>query len=197
MSIVFSQPPNDLLESLKAELTTHVVNEQLSVSTLRSLVPQSVTLDSAHKVFNLGLDDIVANKGLTDLNPNAWRFLVRSGSTPVAAAESPLTGLTRTSQLASVNSGAFVAGTVAAFSAANNEASLAASDYEPRLIRIPALYVFALWLHTGGGVGDTIRVIAPAPNYLQVGRAYSPKEFLTLLREPARQRLAIDDTPRN
>jgi hypothetical protein len=197
MSIVFSQPPLDLLESVKAELNMHLENEQFTLSAMRGLVAQSVTLDSAHKVFNLGLDEIIANKGLTDLKPNAWRFLVHSGSTPVAAAESTLTGATRTSQLASVNSGAFVSGTVDAFSAANNETSLQASDYEPRLLRIPALYVFALWLHTKGGVGDTIRVITPAPNYLQVGRAYTPKEFLSLLREPARQRLAIDDTPRN
>jgi hypothetical protein len=197
MSIVFSQPPLDLLEAVKAEMNLHLVNEQLTISAMRGLDAQSVTLDSAHKVFNLGLDDILANKTLTDLKPNAWRFLVRSASTPVAAAESTLKGSTGTSQLTSVNSGAFVAGTVEAFSAANNETSLAARDYEPRLLRIPALYVFALWLHTKEGVGDTIRVIAPAPNYLKVGRPYTPNEFLSLLREPARQRLAIDDTPRN
>lgn len=197
MGVVFPQAPPELVASVTSELRTHVENEQLTISGMRGLAAPSVTVDSAHKVFNLGLEDIVAGKGLADLKANAWRFLVRSDSAPVAAAEAPVRGSARAGRLAAVNSGAFVAGTVAALGAANAEASIAAVDHEPRLLRIPALYVFALWLHAKGGGQDTIRVIAPAPDYLEVGRAYTPEEFLGLLRDPARQRLAVDDTPRD
>lgn len=53
---------------------------------MRGLAALSVTVDSAQKVFNLGVEDIVAGKGLAALKANLWRILVRSDSALLAAA---------------------------------------------------------------------------------------------------------------
>ena len=49
-------------------------------------------------------------------------------------------------------------------------------------MRIPALYLMALWLH-GDGPNDCVLPLPPAPPYLEAGKRYSVKDFCALLTE--------------
>jgi hypothetical protein len=63
------------------------------------------------------------------------------------------------------------------------------SSYAVRLIRVPPLYVMALWLSDERGGDDLVMPMPPTPPYLEAGRPYRGDEFPNLLAEDARKRL--------
>ena len=60
------------------------------------------------------------------------------------------------------------------------------------MIRIPALYIMAIWAHEKRSNVDLIRVTAPVPPYLDANKTYTWPEFKAALQEPAKQKLAND-----
>ena len=61
---------------------------------------------------------------------------------------------------------------------------MTAGNYEVRMLRVPALYVVALWLKDLDGDDDLIVPLVPAPAFLEAGRAYREAEFLDTLEAP-------------
>jgi hypothetical protein len=62
-------------------------------------------------------------------------------------------------------------------------------------VRIPALYVMALWLKDLDGDDDVVVPMAPAPSFLEANRPYTEREFLKALAGPARERRAFSNAP--
>ena len=94
-----------------------------------------------------------------------------------------------------LNEGPFVQATADALAGLEDRPEVAAGSYQVRMVRIPALYVVALWLEDLDGDADLVLPLAPAPVFLDTGRLYGEREFLDVLAGPARERLAFDDTP--
>ena len=69
----------------------------------------------------------------------------------------------------------------------------AKEDYELAVIRVPALYLTAVWLKGKGGAADVIIPSESPMSPLTAGKRYSPEEFTAALKPAAEQRLRETD----
>jgi hypothetical protein len=149
--------------------------------------PAQLTTSLPHPVYDLGLDAIVAGKGLEAAKLNGWRYVLEDGGKPFAFAELDGGGQSFTS----FNTGGFPAALCTAVRQAEQLDYLKTHDAELRVLRISALYVIALWL-CEQGVKDLVIPVAPVGHKLVAGRPYGADDFLDLLRSPAKR--AADST---
>lgn len=132
-------------------------------------------------VHVLGAEPI--SGGLPQARLSGWRFLVRGGDRVVAAAE---TALTPDGWVFShFCEGPYLASTQRALL----QAELLPAPYQPRLLSIPGLYMFCLWLHGGPSDSEDARLapadmlipLAPAPPGIAAHRPYRAADLLPLL----------------
>src|SRR5215468_6718442 len=148
-------------------------------STFGHLDPKKLQATAPHTVYELGLGDVAAGAGLDKARPIAQRYLLVQANRPVAAAEIAVARDAPASRFAQLNDGPFVAGTQTAIAEAEQLPAVQRGDYELRLLRIPALYVVALWLaSTDPSAGDLVIPIAPTPPELVAGQSYSGAELV-------------------
>jgi hypothetical protein len=141
-----------------------------------------------HPVYELGLNDLAAGKGLGAARLVAWRYLLAANNQLRQAAEiveDPRGG----SQFGALTTG-FVAGAEEAFRIAEQLPEVQRGAYEIRALRIPSLYVMALWLKDLQGNQDRFIVMPPAFPPVQPLRPYAASDLLTVL-----QRLAAHKAP--
>ena len=95
-----------------------------------------------------------------------WRFLLSRGQRAVSAAETMLTA--DGWAFSHFSEGPYIASTEHAL----RQAESLASDYQPRLLSVPRLYMLTLWLHSDvsapavsgrPGAADLLVPLAPAP----------------------------------
>jgi hypothetical protein len=145
-----------------------------------------INIAAPHPVYVATIEDVLARRVLANARETTWRyFLVRGNDDAFAAAE--LTG----GEVAHVNEGPFVEGTSRAMIFAEDLDRVREADYEMRLLRIPALYVVAVWLRSSND--DILVPSAPAPAPLQANAPYDEGRFTDALTPLAQQRGAIDD----
>jgi hypothetical protein len=152
---------------------------------LAARLPEGATagdleLTQPHEELILGLDDLIAGRGLAAARSGGWRYLVAHQGNPVASAATVTEpGGTRFSQL---DYGPFVHGTTLALRAA---ADLPESETEPaRVVVVPALGFVAAWVESADGASVLVPA-APAPEGVTAGRAYPADELLAVLAELA------------
>jgi hypothetical protein len=150
---------------------------------------QDLSLAAPHRIYNLELNDLAQARGLRAAKLTGWRYIIQEGERAIASAEASVKRTGASPQFAQINEGPYVAATEAAIVAAEALPQVQQGLYELRLLRIPALYVMALWLKDDKKKADLIIPLDPAPAPLQAGQIYSPQDFLALLVEPARSRL--------
>ena len=146
-------------------------------------------LAAPHRVFHLGLDQLVAGTPLPKAAKfTGWRaLLVDRKKKAVAAAELAATraGL----RFASVSLGSHAAGSTAGEAAAERWSRKAKGDYELALLRVPGAYCTALWLRSADGRDDAFVPIAPCPRALKPNVAYREKDLRAALLPEARKQL--------
>jgi hypothetical protein len=189
MTLRVSEAPSESVEAIRGQLSELAGRAQFRHRALARANPVNVALAAPHDVYFLGLDELAQGASIEAARPVAQRFLVMDGDTAVASAE--ITG--RDGSGFQANEGPFVASTAAAIVRAEAAPELAEGDYEIRLLRIPALYFVALWLHDSGGHGDVVVPLDPAPAPFEPDRHYTPAEVLSELAGQARQRSRFDD----
>jgi hypothetical protein len=189
MTLRVPEPTPETVESVRSQLSELAGRAQFRHRALARANPVTVALTAPHDVYFLGLDELADGVSIDAARPVAQRFLVMDADTAVASAE--VTGPDGAGFQA--NEGPFVAATAAAIIRAEAEPELADGDYELRLLRIPALYFVALWLHDEDGRGDVVVPLDPAPAPFEPGRSYSPDEVLAELANQARRRIRFDD----
>ena len=185
MSIALDTPPAESLEALRPAVSSLPPVEARVLDGLAKLPPEQTAAELPHRMDTLTLEALLEGPGLAATRPFGWRFL--ASALPDAAIE--VVATENGHEFALINRGPFVAGTRAALARAEAHPEVAGGEYRPTVLRVPALYVMALWLHASGGDGDLIFPIAPAPAELDVGRAWRLDDFQATLRELA-QRLS-------
>jgi hypothetical protein len=146
-------------------------------------------LAAPHRVFNLGLDQLVAGTAIaTAARFTGWRsLLVDSKGRAIASAE--LTQTRTGLKFASVSRGPHAAGSTESEAAAEQWSRRTKGDHELALLRVPGAYCVALWLRSAAGTGDTFVPIAPCPPGLEPNRPYAESDFRAALLPEARKQL--------
>lgn len=145
----------------------------------------ALSLTLPHQVYTAGLDDLAGGKDLTQaVRLTGWRALLEENRQVVAAAEVPVAP--GEPAAASINRGALVQSTVEALETAERHEPVRAEAFEPRLLKIPALYVTALWLHRSGESDDLVIPLAPTPQPLTTGEIYDGPRFAREVADMAR-----------
>jgi hypothetical protein len=146
-------------------------------------------LAAPHRVFNLGLDQLVAGTAIaTAARFTGWRsLLVDSKGRAIASAE--LTQTRTGLKFASVSRGPHAAGSTESEAAAEQWSRRTKGDHELALLRVPGAYCVALWLRSAAGTGDAFVPIAPCPSGLEPNRPYAESDFRAALLPEARKQL--------
>ena len=162
----------------KAMLAAAAFNQLDGLTSIEAGARPEIT--QGHEVYILSLDDIEA-RGLEGAVFSGLRFLVSVGPSVVGAVEIPV-GDSGAPLLQQSRFDDNIASTL-------RRVGDAAEDF--RLLKVNALYLWAIWLPRG-----TDRVIVPlnpSPAYLEPGRIYSELEFIDILR---RADIRPSDRPR-
>jgi hypothetical protein len=190
MAIRAGDTPDGAVETVERHLSELAARPHFrGVRRLQTVDPTDVALSAPHAVYHLGLDQLSGGAGLDTAEPVADRFLVMGANETVASAELARGGGFQATE------GPYAEATAAAIRAAEASPELADGNYELRVLRIPGIYLMAVWLKDEDGDGDVVIPLEPAPQPLEAGRHYSPADLLAELETLAKRRLEFDDTP--
>lgn len=176
-------PPTGVDDSVRSKVRQFAGNTHHSLKGLHGASADHVDVTTPHQVFTMGLDDLTSGAALDKARSVGWRHLVEEHGKPIASAETTLAEDGTTHVPSHVSEGRFVDATAAAVAAAQALPQVAAADFELRLLRIPALYFMALWLHSP--TTDLLMPMAPSP-IGQEGQVVPAAEVLNELSQRAR-----------
>ncbi|WP_216911497.1 hypothetical protein [Nocardia noduli] len=182
MPLHLPDPPSEVPDKVKGKLRAFADGAKFSTKALRGAAKDQLDLSTPHQIFTLGLDDITTGSGLEAARPVGWRYLVVDGTQIIASAETTLAP-DGTQEMARFTEGPFVLATDKALKVVRKLPQLAAAGFDLRLLRIPALYVMALWLHSP--ITDILAPLEPSP----IGKEGKPilaAQFLAELAQLAR-----------
>lgn len=190
MPLLTESPPEGTEKVLNATVSELVGHGAIALGT-RSSPAVSMPV----RVYNLGADAIAAGRGLAAAQPTGWLVTLSAdgevrGTIELIPAKPARKGETLP---AAVRFGGFSTGPLhRALAGAIESAAKAAgrSNVQLAVLRVPALYLLALWLRDDNG--DRLVPIAPSPPPLKAGEAYPASRALDSLRQAAKQALSGD-----
>jgi hypothetical protein len=188
MPINTPEPPGDAIEAVRQTMARRRPRARLPRPGLEApAAPTSVS--APQRVFTAGLEALTGEGAIEEIaQATGWRFLVEEGREPVAAAE--VQDQTRAAVPAQLTEGPFVRSTAEGLEAAEALEPVRVADFELRLLRVPALNLLALWLHTAGP-DDLFVPLEPAPPPFEARRSYPEPEFAELAADIARRALDL------
>jgi hypothetical protein len=191
MPLTFPSPPRDALATLKQGLQAVRSAQILDPRGGAVLaVPPAPTVTPPYPVYELSLDDLVAGRGLEAARLVAWRYLLVTNQKAQQAAEIfPAAG--GGSRFGALTTG-FVAAEEQAVTLADQLPEVQQGTYEIRSLRVPALYVVAIWLKDQQGDEDRFLVLPPAFPPLQTFHPYPAADLVSLLQRAAAQKAALE-----
>ena len=153
--------------------------------------PEPEDNQDALPVYTLGVEELVAGTGLNSAEYSGWQFLSER-STGVVGTEVRQVADAGVHEFGHFALGPFP---VAALSAVRNLVTQPDDgiDYEMRLLRVPALLLEALWLHSDR---DILLPLEPAPTPLTAGELYESSRFFAVIQQTAVRSLMTDNSPR-
>jgi len=155
---------------------------------LRERMRQTPT---ALPIYVLGLDSFERGD-INDASLVGWHYVVadKAGN---AGVDVYVDNKQTRHTFGAVNRGAIVDETVAQLSSAREDARYAEErDYEVRILRVPALYLVALWLKAYQAGHDRFVSVGPALSTLAAGSGHSWSELHQRLRMQAQARIRND-----
>jgi len=161
MPLHLPDPPHGAPDEVRSKLREFADHSRFSTEGLRSASPDQLDVSTPHQVFTIGLDDLAAGRGLEAAQPVGWRYIVEAAGQPIASAETTVGADGTTHHLSQLTEGPYVEATALGVRAARQLPELEAAGFELRLLRIPAVYLMALWLHSP--TTDLMVPLAPSP----------------------------------
>ena len=194
MTLYTPDLPEPALRAIQAGVERLASRPEYGDRALGGADPAALEAAVPHDVYTLGLDAIADGKGLGSAEPVGRRVLVMEGARAVAAAElaDPEGG-----EGFSATEGPYTETTARAVQEVEGWPVVAGGEYDLRLLRLPALYLMALWLSDRDGDADLLVPLDPAPTGIEAGRGYPADELLGALRERARALLGSQDDQRS
>jgi hypothetical protein len=192
MSIQLSEAPQSSIALLQSVLTKSAVGGKYVLPTLSGKRTDAITVAQPHPVYNLGVRDIVDSRGLASAMFTGWRYLLLEGDTAVAAAEIAPDEGGGGLHFAGINAGPYVFSSAAALRALPTELETDSQVFTVRILRCPALFLWAVWFYEGLNDNHQFWPLDPVPDYLEPHRLFSWSELAEKLISQARSRLADD-----
>ena len=155
------EPPRQVVDTVQSTFQAMIKTGSVRLPELRN-PPGQLALAQPHQIFSLGLADLAAGKGLEAAKSTGWRYLVQAGENSLASAETAVTPAGSQHVFSAFNSGRLVASTVEAIRTAQGLPQVGQGSFELRLLRVPALYFTALWMHGAQGT-DVLIPLEPSP----------------------------------
>jgi hypothetical protein len=175
---------SNVTELLRAKHTPHSMKAGVQAEELRH--------SDAHPVYVATLDNLAAGKLLAAARQTGWRYLLAHNDEVVAEAElhsargaAKSTKRAKSEELsfAGLTHGPFTGATVDGLHAAERLPQVEKADYELRLLKVPAVYLVALWLH--GSKEDLLLPLGQPPAGLRKNKAYTEAAVVRALRATA------------
>lgn len=195
MSVAFVSPPHDGFSTLQQGRQAIRAAQQLDPHGGMALALPSVT--SAMRpipVYEWGLDSLAAGKGLETARLVAWRYLLVANNRVHHAAEiypdAQGSGNTRFGALTT----GFVGGEEDALQVVDRMPEAQQGNYELRAVRVPALYVMALWLKDLLGERDRFVVMPPVFAPVPALQPLKAADLLSLLQQLAAQKMPLEQS---
>jgi hypothetical protein len=197
MAIHFIEPPAAVVSALQTALPRIAAKASLAAQAPAISAALSKRLDVAPTapkpisapVHVVGLDEIVAGRDVRTAPLRLWTQLLDDDGSPAVLADVDAA----TMRFAAVTEGQEVRALGEQVRAAERSGRDAREDYELAVIRVPALYLTAMWLKGKGGASDVIIPSASPMSPLTAGRRYTPEEFAAALKPLAEQLLRETD----
>jgi hypothetical protein len=189
MPIITRKAPRRGAAVLAANLTDMVRTRTVPAGMKAEMRAESLAHSEPHPVFVATLDDLAAGKLLGAAKQTGWRYLLVQNDEVVAEAEltagrrgakGAKTARNQDLEFAGLTHGPFTGATVDGLHAAERLPQIAKADYELRLLKVPAVYLVALWLHGGGD--DILVPLGQAPKGLRKNKAYTEAGVIRALR---------------
>lgn len=156
MALKFAAPPPNITAAAAEHALAFAPPDDGRIRAAAAASANMPAIGAPHRVFVATLDDVRFNRLLANAKEAAFGYLVIAGDRVLSAAE-----LTAGAAGVAVHasSGPLASATLDAINdVAVNLAR--ARDYEVRLLRVPAAYLIAVWLH---GDDDVLIPLEPAP----------------------------------
>jgi len=195
MPLHVPEPPRQVVDTVQSTFQTMIKTGSVRLPELRNQ-PGTLALAQPHQIFSLGLADLAAGKGLEAAKPTGWRYLVQSGENALASAETAVTPAGAEHVFSAFNSGRLVASTVEAIRTAQGLPHVSQGSFELRLLRVPALYFTALWMHGAQGTDDILIPLDPSPG-VTTGKPVPAATLLPELASKAKSIPAVGPTDRS
>lgn len=192
---------NSVLHAIMEGLAQKPYSQLLAESLKRSESPEKQLIVSfPQDVYSMGLNEALEVESLDGAHHLGVRVLL-SNSLKEAYSAAEVSYKGEQPSLRNIDSSPFLgyitSGIVRFINDDRIKLVFAQADLEPRLLRIPALYITALWFHgssfDNGVTTDDVDLIVPVgPTYepFMENEIYSQSSFLALLKEAARKRLS-------
>lgn len=195
MPITFPKAPRGAAAKLVGHVT-ELVRERKLPHRMQQMHLETLSHSEAHGVYFVPLDALAEGKLLAAARQTSWRYLLVQDNAAIAEAE--LTAgrrgakgaAARSLEFASLTHGPFASATVEALGAAERLPQVARADYELRLLRVPAVYFVALWLHRADD--DILVPMGDPPAGLERNEPYGEAAVIEALRGPAEQAKRFD-----
>ncbi len=196
MALHVGSPPTELTDGVREVLRRKAEKKLFRTRALEKTSPDELSLGAPHGIYTLGAADLAARRGLDAAEFAGWRYLVQREAGAIAAVEIPADVDGNIERFMQLNEGQFVGATFEGVAAAEKLDEVRRSGYELRLLKIPALYTVALWLHPEEGGEALLIPIGQCHAALVSGQVYSPDEFVGVLAEPAEEVIRLDTSPK-
>lgn len=183
MALRTLQPSASVTERIATEIRGMAQRPGAEALALGGAMAASLGMAAPHPVFNLGLDSVESPDWLNLVEMTGWRYFVTSEAGVIAAAEASSESAGGPVKGTMTNSGPFVIGTEKALASVESDPKVAKGSFALGLLRVPALYVVALWLRGEGKSAGTdwLVPVAPTPEPLQADALTSPGDFVQAL----------------
>jgi len=200
MAIITRSAPRGAAAVLTANVSDMLRAKHTPTGMKREMHPEALSHTEPHPVYVATLDDLAAGKLLANARQTAWRYLLVQHDEVVAEAEitaghggakGAKSGKRKNLEFAGMTHGPFADATIDGLHIAEALPETARADYELRLLKVPAVYLVALWLHRADD--DILIPIGQPPTGLRKNKAYTEAGIIRALRATAERTKAFHE----
>ncbi|MFT4103363.1 MAG: hypothetical protein QM674_20505 [Burkholderiaceae bacterium] len=188
MPIQLVAPKPVVAAALRDHLGDMAARQQFRTTLLSAHAPDTLSLAVPHPVFTLNVSDIGTADGFLErARMTGWRYLVTSGNAVLAGVEADASHHDAEAVFSHTNESEQVQSFSRELANIEDSPALRRRRFTLGLLRVPPLYLSAMWLRdaAANGVHDLYVPLSPAPSLLKAGQPLNTTHFTQALRELA------------